>query len=142
VISSPVSGNRAVTGVRVAWFRQMLWTPVLLYMAMLFGLSSWSAPPSLPGGSDKAAHWLLYSGLSVLVVRALARGEWRAVTAWRAIVAVAICAAYGLSDECHQAFVPGRDAELLDLAADTFGASAAAATLWLWGTMKRPKADA
>jgi VanZ family protein len=35
-----------------------------------------------------------------------------------------ISAAFGLSDELHQHFVPGRDASALDLAADTVGSLA------------------
>jgi VanZ family protein len=34
---------------------------------------------------------------------------------------VCFCISYGASDEWHQSFVPGRDADLLDLLADTTG---------------------
>ena len=38
------------------------------------------------------------------------------------IFSVLFCFFYGMSDEWHQSFVPGRDADWLDLAADTLGA--------------------
>ena len=46
------------------------------YMAFIFGLSSISHTPSLPHGSDKGLHALLYSGLGALFARARA-GGWR-----------------------------------------------------------------
>jgi len=38
------------------------------------------------------------------------------------VFSVLFCFFYGMSDEWHQSFVPGRDADWLDLAADTMGA--------------------
>lgn len=111
--------------------------PVVLYMAMLFALSSWQTPPALPGGADKKVHWLLYCGLSAVTVRALADAEWRRVTWRRVLLAILISAAYGASDEFHQSFVPGRSSEVADLVADTFGAAAAAVALRAWSTMRR-----
>ena len=41
------------------------------------------------------------------------------------IVSLSFCSLYGASDEWHQSFVPGRDADILDWLADTLGASIA-----------------
>lgn len=106
-------------------------------MAIIFALSSWPSPPGVPGGVDKGLHWLLYCGLGTLMVRALARADWRAVTVTEAVLAIIVSAAYGATDELHQRFVAGRSAEIADLVADTAGAAAAAWTLWLWSKMKR-----
>ena len=35
---------------------------------------------------------------------------------------VLFCLFYGMTDEWHQSFVPGRDADWMDLVADTMGA--------------------
>jgi VanZ family protein len=105
-------------------------------MVALFLLSSWESPPDLGAGTDKEVHWMLYLGLSALVVRALARGEWRGVTWGRVIGAIVLSALYGASDEFHQRFVPGRTPDVLDLAADTAGASVAAVAIWLWSKIK------
>ena len=101
-----------------------LLAPVVLYMAFIFVLSSISRPVDLPPGmSDKGGHLLLYAGLGVLVARALA-GGWRGPMTIRLWLAtVVICTLYGISDEVHQSFVPPREAELFDVAADAIGAS-------------------
>ena len=48
-----------------------------------------------------------------------------------------IAAAYGASDEWHQFFVPGRQSDWHDLAADAAGAAAVAGALWAWGIIAR-----
>jgi VanZ family protein len=42
-----------------------------------------------------------------------------------------------VSDEFHQRFVPGRDYEVLDMAADAMGSAAATGLLWAWSILKR-----
>lgn len=64
---------------------------------------------------DKIAHFAVYGLLATLICRA-GKG-WRAA-AW----AVVLASAYGLSDEFHQSFVPGRSPEVMDWVADTTGA--------------------
>jgi VanZ family protein len=106
--------------------RVMLWAPVVAYMALIFWISSIAHPITLPEGpGDKGAHALLYAGLGVLVVRALAGGWRRPLTLMGALAAVLICTAYGITDEFHQRFVPPREADVLDVAADAAGAIAA-----------------
>jgi VanZ family protein len=62
---------------------------------------------------SKAAHLLEYGVLAILLYRALGgKGGW-----W----ALLIGGLYALSDEFHQGFVPGRNAELSDLAFDLLG---------------------
>jgi VanZ family protein len=39
-----------------------------------------------------------------------------------AVIVVVFCVLFGISDEYHQAFIPGRFASLWDLMADGFGA--------------------
>jgi VanZ family protein len=120
--------------------RWRLWLPVVLYMAFIFGLSSISETPNLPGGSDKGAHALLYAGLGVLLVRALAGGLRRRITVAIALAATLIGAVYGVSDEFHQHFVPPRQVEALDVVADTIGTGAAAFALAGWSIARRRKA--
>ena len=108
--------------------------PVVLYCLVIFAFSSTSDLPSLPGGvSDKSAHALAYTGLGVLLARALAGGLGRPVSPGTALLAVALGIAYGLSDEVHQLFVPGRQFDVGDLAADGLGVVAGAVVTWLCG---------
>ncbi len=119
----------ATRGSRTLW----LWGPVAAYMAVIFFVSSLSDPPLPANMSDKGAHWLGYVGLAGTIVRALAGGWPRRISVRIAAVAAVIATAYGVSDETHQMFVPGRSAELSDLAADAIGAAAGAAACWAWG---------
>ena len=115
-----------------------LWVPVAAYMGVIFGLSSTASLPALPAGiSDKLAHTLVYSGLGALLVRALARGRWPRVTPLVLLGAVVVTVLYGVTDEVHQRFVPGRQFDLQDLVADGVGAGAAAAVVWAWGIIRR-----
>jgi VanZ family protein len=103
-----------------------------LYALAIFAMSSVSEPPAIPGAvTDKAAHSWVYAGLSALTVRALAGGRWSGVSVGVAAGAVALCTAYGVTDEVHQFFVPGREADRGDVVADAAGASMAAALAWL-----------
>ena len=122
--------------------RWRLWLPVALYMAFIFGLSSISQTPDLPGGSDKGLHAVLYAGLGVLLVRALAGGIGERITIAMALAATVIAGAYGVSDEFHQYFVPPRQVEALDVVADTTGAAAAAFALFGWSVSRARKATA
>ena len=106
-------------------------------MVLIFTLSSIPNPPELPTEvSDKGAHAALYFGLGALLVRSLSRRWSRPVTLGTATVAVIVSAAYGVSDEIHQYFVPPRRMEALDLLADTMGATTAAGALYAWGIMR------
>jgi VanZ family protein len=107
---------------------------VVLYCAFIFGLSSISNVPSLPGHvSDKTAHAILYSGLGFLVARAFRGERTREGSAWQAVAIVVLVGLYGLTDETHQLFVPNREFDLRDLAADLIGAACGTAGHWLWG---------
>jgi len=109
---------------------------VIAYMAFIFGLSSISRTPAFVHGIDKYLHAMLYAGLGVLVVRALSGGLRRRVTLGIVATTIAIGAAYGVSDEFHQSFVPMRSVEAMDVVADTVGISIAAIALYAWDIIR------
>jgi len=117
--------------------RLWLWLPVAIYAAGIFLVSSMSQPPLPSGINDKSGHGAAYSGFALVLVRAFAGAEWAGVTAGPSLAAVALATAYGASDEWHQAFVPGRTADVHDLAADATGAAAGAAAAWLVAVLRR-----
>jgi VanZ family protein len=101
-------------------------------------VSSSQSDVSIPGGvSDKTAHGVAYSGLSALIVWALVDGDWRRIRLRTVILATVLAAAYGLTDEVHQLFVPRRSFDWFDLLADAAGAFAAASAVWAWGILLR-----
>jgi VanZ family protein len=89
------------------------------------------------GAPDYVAHAIAYSVLAALLVRALAGGALSAMTSALIVPAVVLAVIYGASDEFHQSFVPGRDASLMDLAADTVGAVAGASAAAVVGKALR-----
>ena len=107
--------------------RVSLWLPPLVYMAAIFHFSSQSEPlPALTEHVwDKLLHTIEYTGLAVLLFRALdgeALGRW-----WSAVLTVMIVSAYGASDEWHQVFVPMRSADVNDWLTDTLAGAIGAA---------------
>lgn len=104
--------------------------PPLLYAGAIFFVSSLSRPPGPPlvHGLDKGVHFAVYAGLGLLVVRALAGYGLRPLRA--ALWALLACALYGVSDELHQSFVPGRSTDIRDWGADVLGAALAIRVWW------------
>ena len=113
-----------------------LWLPVIAYMAMLFGFSSLSTLPSPPAEfSFYDVHIAAYAGLGALTARATGRGlrpSWRAV-----IGAILISSAYGVTDEYHQLYTPGRSFDVLDMVADAIGSIVGASAVGAWGTIRK-----
>jgi VanZ family protein len=110
---------------------------VIAYMAMLFGFSSMSTLPSPPGDlSAYDVHIAAYAGLGALSARATGKGlrdvSWRAVLA-----AIVISSLYGVSDEYHQLFVPGRSFDVLDMVADIIGSIVGASAVGAWSIIRR-----
>jgi hypothetical protein len=98
--------------------------PLVLYCLLIFYLSSQTRfifQPSEFFSSDKLYHFLEYTVLGILagrLIRAYAF-NFRGLSSVAAITL--FCLLYGVGDEFHQWFVPGRSATLGDVLADTIG---------------------
>jgi VanZ family protein len=104
-------------------------------MAAIFYVSGLQMAPLPTDVSDKTGHLVAYAGLAVLSLRAVAGGLPTRVT-WRiAWLAFAVVAGYGIFDEIHQTFVPGRFGSVADWFADLAGAAIGIGACWLWGMM-------
>lgn len=97
-------------------------------MSVIWLLSSISL--TLPVDSfplrDKGLHFVEYGVLGFLVAHAAFRTWPRHHPLRTASLAVLVAVLWGLLDEIHQAFVPGRSSDVLDLVADGAGAVAGA----------------
>ena len=99
------------------------WLPVLLYVALIFWVSSMSGL-TLPGsgsGTDKFAHAAEYGVLCFLLVRALKESELVDSLGVASAVALVIGLCIGLADELFQSTIPGRESDPADFAADAVG---------------------
>ena len=104
-----------------------LWLPVVAWAALIFAFSSVPDLGTGLGGWDlllrKIAHAAEYAVLGALLARALPRPG----------LAVAFGVLYAVSDEAHQAFVPGRLGSPIDVAIDAVGIAIGIA---LWQTVR------
>ncbi|HET6351419.1 MAG TPA: VanZ family protein [Coriobacteriia bacterium] len=96
------------------------WGAVALWAAAIFGASSIQGS-NLPSGYSVPAHFAEYLILAVLLYTALRPGRSRASAA---LLALSMASLYGMSDELHQYFTPGRVPDPMDWLTDTLGASA------------------
>ncbi|HBO97985.1 MAG TPA: hypothetical protein DE315_01235 [Candidatus Omnitrophica bacterium] len=96
------------------------WFPVFLYSGIIFYASSLPdlKPPLEIKNIDKAVHVLEYLPFGFLLAGAFSQ-QWPAVRLWQAVTICSLL--YGISDEYHQSFVPGREAGIPDVIADTTG---------------------
>lgn len=118
--------------------RKLRWLPAVGWMAMIFNMSSRQQFPQPFGIStfllSIAMHLALYGVLALLILLAIQRHQ-RPTHATR-ICAVLFACLYGVTDELHQSFVPGRDASLFDVIVNTIGASFAVGLLTQWRSIR------
>lgn len=112
--------------------RMRAWAPAAGWAFVLFMLS---ALPNLRGApsfpfSDKIAHVILYAVLGA----ALAWGWARSPRSVPHAVLLIAGALYGMTDEWHQMYVPGRMPDLADWIADVIGV-----VVGYGGTLQRVK---
>lgn len=100
--------------------RLTAWGPAAIWAAVLFFLSAQQGldlPPLLFPGKDKVVH----AGVYAVLGATLWWGRNRSGTMLPAWILVLAGSLYGVSDEWHQSFVPGRDPSVGDWTADTVG---------------------
>jgi len=99
------------------------WLPTLAYCILIFALSSSSKPLPMPSfyGADKVIHCTEYAVLGLLLARSIFSSNTRFSDKFLIILIVALVTLYGISDEIHQAFVPGRNPSPWDVLADGLG---------------------
>jgi VanZ family protein len=102
------------------------WVLVSIHMTVIFYLSSISQfPKAVPDWVfyfDKVVHFIVFGVLGLLFLNAWLGGQWRCVDLTSVMVSVTFTMLYGISDEIHQMFVPGRTPSIGDIIADTTGA--------------------
>ena len=102
------------------------WLPPIIWALIIFSFSSLQV-----GSSNevywkdfvikKTAHLVEYAILAILLYRAMVNSE---IDKKKALIASIVMAGfYGLTDELHQSFTPGREPRIRDVVIDTIGAS-------------------
>lgn len=116
--------------------RALPWLPAVAWAAAIFWVSSQPTVP-LPRVTniDKLGHYAAYTVLGALLAFATDRSRLPLLAAF------VLGALYGISDELHQSYVPGRSADPLDWAADVAGVATACFLYHRWRS-RRAAADA
>jgi len=98
--------------------------PAVAWALLILVGTSWpdvSVGPDV-GGLDKVVHFSMYAGFAYLLLRASRyRASWG-----RVVIVLAGIAVFGLLDEVHQAYIPGRSASIADWFADILGGACGA----------------
>ncbi len=89
---------------------------------------------------DKVGHFLLYAVLALTVFYVPTRRVRRVRPKMVAVAVFVVCLLYGISDELHQSFIPGRYAGLGDVVADACGAFSVC-LFWLAVQSKQTRKD-
>jgi len=117
------------------------WSLLAAYCLLIFVQSSFPSPdmgPELPG-QDKLIHLAAYAVLAVLACRAFATLPCLSGAFVLFMAAFIFALVFGLSDEWHQSFVPGRMADGWDFLADAAGALlGAGGYCWRYGARAVP----
>ena len=113
--------------------RPLLWVPPAAVAAAIYLLSSFSRIAGSEQVWDKLAHVVVFAILAALLLRATHGGR-RLLRPGAVALAGGLALAWGILDEVHQSFVPGRFASALDVAADAVGIALAIA---VWAVRTR-----
>jgi len=99
------------------------WFPVILYSGIIFCVSS-VPDVTIPLSEvqfDKILHILVYLPFGFLMARGISSTGPFVSGKKLYILVVLATFLYGISDEYHQSFVPGRNFGIFDVLADTIG---------------------
>lgn len=145
---------------RRLWHFIYFWLPPLLWMGLIFMVSSdgnsfnrssrligpfvhWLFPDAAPATVEnvvvavrKLAHVTEYACCAILLWRALRRHTARDTRPWswrEPALSLLIVFAYAITDEWHQTFVPGRQGAVHDVLLDTLGGALGLFAIWLAG---------
>lgn len=107
--------------------------PVLTVMGTIFLLShtTGAALPIDLHGFDKLLHIIAYTALGLSALFAV-RERYRKNPYIISLAIILFCLVYGISDEFHQSFIPGRTPSFLDLVADLTGGVVAVTAWGVW----------
>ncbi|MDQ0339814.1 VanZ family protein [Caldalkalibacillus uzonensis] len=117
------------------------WIPAIAWMGLIFYLSSRTGEEiqSMFPMFDRLdwGHFVAYFILGLaywFALQGYALNEWKR-KGW----AVLLSFCYGVSDEIHQAFVPGRHPDPLDVVNDVLGATLAMLMVYGWRKWRKNK---
>ena len=80
---------------------------------------------------DKVAHMILFFGLGVLLHVTFRHSDNLMLRKYAPVFAILVGIVYGITDELHQMYVPGRTSSFDDLVSDSIGIALAQVVFWV-----------
>lgn len=114
----------------------------LLYAILIFLLSSLSGaqisdlPPTAPH-ADKTAHFALYAGFGFVLYLAFSQTSHEQIRRNAMALTIIVGTVYGVTDEVHQHFVPGRSMDIVDVLVDFLAILTVVGIVLLYKRVKR-----
>lgn len=113
-------------------------TVVAAWMSLIFVSSQIAFPPAYNHAPatwfdyvfDKDVHVILYGVLAIALLWWLSGYGWKKKTMYATVFVIAV--GYGMLDEWHQAFVPGRGVSMWDVVFDALGAWGGSMLWYIW----------
>jgi len=116
------------------------WLPLIIYCVAIYIQSGRPSPARIPDVRflDKILHFGAYSLLGILFFRAYDTLAFKNEKNLLILISIASAILYGISDEIHQYFVPFRQADIMDVIANSIGSICGVCFFHFWKTRQRP----
>ena len=102
-------------------FFQFPWQLLMLSIFIQSSIGSLKIPDFGFKLSDKILHFIVFGTLGILMARGMRNAKNKIVNESYISITLMICIVYGILDEVHQYFVPGRYFSWWDWVADILG---------------------
>ena len=116
------------------------WLPLIIYCLAIYIQSGQPGPEYIPDVRfmDKFLHVGAYGLLGILFFRAYETLPLKNFKNLLILISIGSAVLYGISDEIHQYFVPSRQADVMDVIANTIGSICGVCFYHWWKNQKEP----
>jgi len=116
------------------------WLPLIIYCLAIYIQSGQPGPEHIPDVRflDKFLHFGAYGLLGILFFRAYETLPLKNFKNLLILISIGSATLYGISDEIHQYFVPSRQADVMDVIANTIGSICGVYLFYRWKNQKEP----
>ncbi len=116
------------------------WLPLIIYCLAIYIQSGQPGLKRIPDVRflDKFLHFGAYGLLGILFFRAYETLPLKANKTLLILLSIGSATLYGVSDELHQYFVPFRNADIMDVVANTIGSICGVYLYCRWKNQKEP----
>ncbi len=122
-------------------FYHLPWKLLMIAIFVQSSMSNIDLPDMGFSWQDKMMHFIVFGILALLIGRSFRKTNIAFFNKYYIIWAVGLTCIYGIIDEFHQYFVPGRSSTIGDWIADLSGAICFVVLFYCWKKWSRLKTD-